>query len=267
MQNITPKNLPPEWIYIPDILYRQIDGHQRRIQLITPYYDAPGRRYPLAVFIPGSAWHRQEMYNKLPTLSTLAQRGLVVASVQVRESDIAPYPAQVEDAAAAVCYLLAHAEEYRIDPARVFLMGDSSGAHIALQTMLTAPELPLRGVVDLFGPTDILLCTADSAPSDFPNGRPTEWLLGVRDVMAHQAEAARASCAPYITDKPLPPVLILHGDADRVVSIEHSRLLYRLLTERGHRADFIEVAGAGHGGMEFWSGDALERMVEFLLNT
>lgn len=252
-----------EYLYIPDVTYTSESAHPRRMQLIVPH-DASDKAYPLIVYLPGAAWHRQEMYNDLPKLCRLAETGCVVASTQVRESDLAPFPAQMEDIETAVAFLRGHASEFHLDPNRVFLMGNSSGGHLALMAMLTR-ELRLRGVIDFFGPTDLLLCASEPAPEGmFPDGRPTEHLLGVRDVAAHPEEAARASCARYITpNRPLPPVLIVHGDADPVVSVEHSRRLHRLLTQTGHSVTYLELPGAEHGGMVFWSGDVLRAVADF----
>lgn len=57
-----------EWIYIPDITYCEYGDVKRRLQLIVPYRQEwkGDRKYPLVVFIPGSAWYRQEMYNGIP---------------------------------------------------------------------------------------------------------------------------------------------------------------------------------------------------------
>ncbi len=260
-----PATLPTEYIYIPDVLYASPGGLERRLQLIVPLAPS-GRRDPLVVYIPGAAWLRQEMYNDLPKLSRLAETGCAVASVQVREADTAHFPAQTEDIAAAVSFLREHAAQFRLDPDRVFLMGNSSGGHLALMAMLTADVPDLRGVIDLYGPTDLLLCASEPCPAGiFSEGRPSERLLGVRDLPAHPEAAARASCAMYITpDRPLPPVLILHGDADGQVSVEHSRRLYQQLTETGHEAAYMELPDAGHGGMVFWSGEALRRIAAFV---
>lgn len=62
----------------------------------------------------------------------LAEEGFVVACVQYRESDLAPFPAQVQDVRSAFAYLRRHAKEYAICPKNMALWGDSSGAHSTL---------------------------------------------------------------------------------------------------------------------------------------
>lgn len=86
----------PEWLYVPGVVYGEYGDTKRELQLFVPYRQEwkEDERYPLVLFIPGSAWYRQEMYNSLPAFSRLAERGFVVAAVQYWESTITRYPAQ-----------------------------------------------------------------------------------------------------------------------------------------------------------------------------
>ena len=93
-------------------------------------------KYPLILFIPGSAWHKQVMYNDIPQYAALAKRGYVVAAMEYRESDIAPFSAQIEDVCNALKFIPSIAENFHIDTEHIFLMGNSSGGHIAMMTVL-----------------------------------------------------------------------------------------------------------------------------------
>ncbi|MCI6706811.1 MAG: alpha/beta hydrolase fold domain-containing protein [Eisenbergiella massiliensis] len=64
----------------------------------------------------------------MPAYSRLAERGIVTAILQFRESTIAPFPAQVEDAKAALRFLAARAEDYHIDTERIFIAGNLQAA-------------------------------------------------------------------------------------------------------------------------------------------
>lgn len=59
-------------------------------------------------------------------------------------------------------------------------------------------------------------------------------------------------------------MLLIHGEADNVVPIEHSRRLYAQLTGAGKSAEMAKVSGAGHGGAWQWSTPILERMMQFI---
>ena len=73
-------------------------------------------------------------------MADLARRGFVTAILQYRESDLAAFPAQIQDAKTGVRFLRKHAEEYHIDVDNIFIMGDSSGGHTAVLAGITAGQ-------------------------------------------------------------------------------------------------------------------------------
>lgn len=253
-----------EWLYAPDQPYAQRDCGELTLQIIFPYRRdmAAQERYPVILFVPGAAWYRQEMYNSVPQWAKLAEKGAVVAAVQVRASTEAKFPSQVEDVLAAMQHLAKDAEKWHIDPHRMYLCGQSSGGHIALMTVLTrmdelasAPDFTLRGVIALSAPTDMRLC----------GGQPSLDLLGLASLEDDPERVAAASCWPYITrEAPLPRVLLIHGTQDEVVPIEHSERLHRQLVIAGKRVELLCVSGAGHGGAWQWRDGLLERMMRFI---
>ncbi len=128
-----------EWLYAPDDPYAQRDTGELRLQIIFPYrrYWDGDECFPVVLFVPGAAWYRQEMYNSVPQWAKLAERGVVVAAVQVRSSAEAKFPAQTDDLLAAMHHIAADADRWHIDPQRMYLCGQSSGGHIALLTALS----------------------------------------------------------------------------------------------------------------------------------
>lgn len=158
-----------QWLYSPDWVYHDYGDCKRHLQIIFPYRREMPReeKYPLILFVPGSAWRKQEMYNDIPQYAALAQRGFVVAAMEYRESDIAPFPAQIEDVCNAVDFLPAIADNFHIDTHRIFLMGNSLGGHIAMMAVLLSAHgscrtLPnISGVIVESGATDILTCAKD----------------------------------------------------------------------------------------------------------
>lgn len=266
-----------EWLYVPDVVYAEYETGKRHLQLLLPYRPVweQDQRYPLILFIPGSAWFRQEVYNSIPAYAKLAERGFVMAILQFRESTLAPFPAQVQDAKAALRFLAQKAAEFHIDTSAMFLAGNSSGGHIALLTGLTAAHnlfdtslyagvpAEIRGIIACSAPTDLLLCAQAPMPPGVP--RPSARLLGVDEVRDHPALARAASCAPYITrEVKLPPILLLHGTADSTVSIENSRTLFSLLKDAEQEVFYYELLGGGHGGAAYWSEPVLDLIEQFV---
>ena len=69
-------------------------------------------------------------------LSKLAHQGFVVCSVEYRTSNEGCYPIQIEDVKAAIRYLKAHADRYRIDKEHFGAMGESAGGFLTCMAAL-----------------------------------------------------------------------------------------------------------------------------------
>ncbi|MGN1147846.1 MAG: prolyl oligopeptidase family serine peptidase [Lachnospiraceae bacterium] len=208
------------------------------------------------------------MYNSIPAYAELAKRGFAMAMVQVRESELAVFPAQVTDIKKAIRFLFSIAEQFHIDTENIFIAGDSSGGHLALLTGLTATTgeldedfergipLHMKGIIDFFGPTDLFLSEGDG---------PIEDLLGT-DNVNHVPELTKsASCKTYISaEREIPPILMFHGLEDELVSIEHSRSLFACLQQFDKEVQYYEIEKENHGGAGYWGKDVLDIVEGFL---
>ena len=253
-----------------DVVYQSLSGEDQHMHIFTPMdmFAMPGtapKKYPLLVYVPGSAWHRQNLWMGLDKARFFASKGYAVAIVEYRPSDIAPYPAQIEDAKAAIRYLKEHAQQYSIDTDRIGLWGDSSGGHTVVSVAVTEPELA-KCVVDWFGPTDIALMNyypsaMDHHGADSPEG----FLLGKVEVFDNLELAQKVNPINYLSaEKALPPFLIMHGSMDNVVPFNQSVRLYEKLMKLGKNATFYRLEGAGHGTGGFNSDECFNVVLEWL---
>lgn len=266
-----------EWLYIRDVTYADYGDVTRALQLIAPHrpHWESDTRYPLVVYLPGSAFYRQDMYCGIPHFARLAQRGFVVAALQYRESQIAKFPAQIRDVHNALSFLKDNAAAYHIDPERIFLMGHSSGGYNSLMAAFTCglPEFDgganhtLRGVVAMSAPSylnyEVQILDRNKIgyePEDF---RPELDMLGLAR-FEDDPELFQKSRVENYVNRNIPPVLLFHGDADGDVFVENSRKLYRRLTEAGKEALYYELPGIGHGGAWLWDGQILGLVEDFL---
>ena len=69
-------------------------------------------------------------------LSRLASSGFVVASVEYRTSNQGPYPMPLQDVKAAIRYLKAHADRFRINKEQIGVMGESAGGYLTCMAAL-----------------------------------------------------------------------------------------------------------------------------------
>ena len=259
-----------EWLYVPDVEYCEYENCKRCLQLIIPYKRnwVENKKYPLILFIPGSAWHRQEMYNNIPARLELAKRGFAIAEVQYRESELAIFPAQVIDVKKAIRFIHSIAEQFHIDTENIFISGDSSGGHIALLTGLTAAygELDLDDENNISCEVNVIISYC--APSDMllSKGKvPIADLLGTDDVASVPNLAKSASCATYLSsERNIPPILMFHGLQDDLVSIEHSRNFFEKLKQFDKEVEYYELENEGHCCPTFWGNDVLDIVEKFL---
>lgn len=261
-----------QWLYSQDWEYHDYGNCKRHLQIIFPYKKGMKKeeKYPLILFIPGSAWHKQEMYNDIPQYAILARRGYAVAAMEYRESDIAPFPAQVEDVCNALKFIPSIAENFHIDTEHIFLMGNSSGGHIAMMTVLFSEHglcekiTKISGVILESASTDLLICSKNPLPP-WMQVRPSAALLGIDKIEGNEELARKASCGMYITkETELPAVLLLHSEFDPVVSVENSRVLYDSLVAAGHEASYYELEGNdAHGGAAYYDSEVLNIIQEF----
>lgn len=203
--------------------------------------------------------------------------GIAVVRVNTRLSGSAKWPAQTDDALAAIIHLQREARALGIDPARLVVMGQGAGATLAVSAAISLIEvgLPPKGVVSLYGPMDFSTLDADMAtlgrppargPADEPQS-PESQVLGFA-IGERRAEARAASPLSRLGQlaEPLPPILIRHGDADAVVAdLQAKRLREAWLAADPKAAiDYKLVPGAGHGGEAFETGDVRADILAFL---
>jgi len=263
----------------PDIVYSNAGGKNLTLRVIYPWRNEAnaGRRYPLILFVQGSGWTFPNINYEIPQLSWYARHGYVVATVTHRNCyDGFPFPAFLQDVKCALRYMRAHADDWSIDPERVTVFGTSSGGNTALLVGLTGDDPRYKtdeyadqsdavsAVVECFGPTDMFdlndYHTGGTGTMDLVNK-----LLGDPETEEAQTLAREMSPLYLVKDgMSCPPVMILHGDADRVVPYESQGVrMAERLDEAGADVTLIRVEGADHEG-DFWSDELHDIILEFI---
>ena len=187
----------------------------------------------------------------------------------------------------AVRFLRAHADDYRIDPKRVGLLGDSSGGHTAAMASLapdSAAEFNVGDNLDqssevsacccVYGPVDLINLVQDRLnehktlrPEEevFPKGAPFEALEIWQERYKEDPEKYLRIASPYYrieNAEKLPPFLFVQGDEDGIIPMAQGLRFCDKLREYGGRAEFLKVAGGEHG-TGVWSREMLEYVVQF----
>ncbi len=195
---------------------------------------------PIVVFIHGGGWRSGDPHDYRFMARALAPQGYAVVLAGYRLYPKARYPGMLEDGAAALRWVADHARGLGGDPQRVVLMGHSAGAYNAVmlgldQRWLAAQGLSanaLRGVVGLAGPYDFYPFDTDATKLSFgkaPNPEETQPVVH-----------ARAGG---------PPLLLVHGTADKRVRPRNSVELARTMTRAGAPTQAVLLDGVTHEGL------------------
>jgi acetyl esterase/lipase len=235
--------------------------------LLDVHYPAKGNGFGV-VFIPGSGWNAPLGYSAAPLkespqvgmyVPSLLQAGYTVFAVTHRATPTFRHPAQLEDLQRAVRFIRHNAAKFGIDAARIGGAGGSSGAHLI--SMLATMD----GTGDSSDPDPVnresakLQCAvARAAPVDFTQmsgnlGTPlVALLLGARvdETTAKNTieykTALTASPIHYVSADD-PPMLLIHGDADRTVPFHQSELLEVALRKANVPVKLLRIEGGDHG--------------------
>lgn len=176
--------------------------------------------YPGILLIHGGGWQARQIENDRPLAERLAAKGYVVTQVPYRLSTEARYPAALHDCKAAVRFMRAHASEYKIDPARIGVIGGSAGGHLSALMGMTGDMKNQEGDGGNAGQsTAIKACIVmaggmDLVKSNEPkNGEGPIKFLG--PIAENRALYVEASPITHVS-KNSPPTLFIEGEKDSV---------------------------------------------------
>ena len=121
--------------------------------------DAAAKPRPLVLFVHGGGWASGNRSMGEGFLPLFAGGGAVAGTLSYRLSRDAPYPAPLQDVAAAVAWIRTNAASLGVDPDRIAIWGHSAGAHLAIHTAVFDPERAegIRCAVGVAGPYNLLL--------------------------------------------------------------------------------------------------------------
>jgi acetyl esterase/lipase len=179
------------------------DSTEHMLDIYVPFESAAP---PIVVFFHGGALREGDKEDGHVLAERLVPEGIGVVSANYRLSPAVRHPKHVEDAAAAVAWVIHHIGEYGGDAQNVFLSGHSAGGYLATLLVMDASYLSragvsadsIRGAMPL-SPFLYVEETARDRPKDVWGTDPADWL--------------KASVSPYIGAGKR-PMLLIYADGD-----------------------------------------------------
>ncbi|MDO5629930.1 MAG: alpha/beta hydrolase [Mobilicoccus sp.] len=245
--------------------------------------------FPVVMWVHGGGWQggdksdvmRGEDIQMVQTTQFLRENGFAVAAGNYHVLPDTQFPEPMQDVAAAVRYLRAHAAELGVDPDRIALMGDSAGAHLAAMVALTADRPDLQGTlgdtstdarvdafVGYYGLYDLSQrtqnqidqCGGARPGAESSHGR----LVGVDPDTPEGQDQAKEASPTHHVNADSPPVLLFHGTQDCTAPEAQAQDFKAALDANGVTNELTVIEKA-HGDPQFWTDDAIhQQLLTFL---
>jgi acetyl esterase/lipase len=191
------------------------------------------------IYFFGGGWTKGTPLKSASTAAWAAKNGMIGIAPDYRTKDrfgTSPL-ASVDDGRAAFHWVVEHADELGIDPARIAVGGVSAGGHVALWTAIEkAPP--------------------GSNPSTSPKSKPAALFLksAVTDTSPETGytpkrfgDDAAALSPVHQLDAKMPPTLIFHAANDELVHYSTAVALHDKLDSTGNACELVTVPIGGHG--------------------
>lgn len=217
---------------------------EQKVDLYLP--DEGDGPFPLIIYVHGGGWTMgSKREGALPCIIDAIEFGYAVMSVDYRLAPGVSFPEFLFDVKTAVRWARANAAEYKLDPDRFGMVGDSAGGHLTLMVGFTAghPEYEgeqygwpgvssaVQAIIDMYGPSIL-----DADKDEF---------LRESGVPAMSFGAPGGKVAPSVFDtsftpdkrmlrfispityvhRGIPPTMIQQGERDPIVPRQHSTIL------------------------------------------
>ena len=170
-----------------------------------------------------------------------------------------------QDIHRAVRFVRHNAAKYGIDPDHLGITGGSAGGHLSLTMAVKGAKGDPTAKDPIDRESSEIQCVACFfPPTDFLNyGKPGEDAVGVGVLKGFKAafgshidsaedreKLGRQISPIYFVHEHLAPILIVHGDADKLVPIQQAESFVKRCEDTGNTARLVVREGKQHG----WSG-------------
>jgi acetyl esterase/lipase len=237
---------------VPDVVYGHKDGMALTFDVIEPAKSNGAG----ILWVQSGGWYSRWVDPKgWPVVcKPWLDKGYTMFIVRHGSAPKFTVPEAVADMRRCVRFIRQKSKRWHIDPERLGVVGSSAGGHLALMLGTTGePGDPTKekdkllhesgrvaAVVAIYPPTDLRGWT--TKPPEVIKKIPT-----LKPPLTFDSKLEE-SCSPLlqVTSKSA-PTLMIHGDQDKLVPIEHSKNMLNALEKEKVPCKLITIEGAGHG--------------------
>jgi acetyl esterase/lipase len=222
----------------------------RDIPVITVYLPRTmSPNTPAVIVCPGGGYVQLAMNHEgRQVASYLNSLGIAAFVLRYRLGPRYHHPVELGDAQRAIRMLRSHAAEWRLDPARIGIMGFSAGGHLAM-TASTGFDAGVPAATD---PVEHVSSRPDFVVLGYP-------VISLTETWTHQGsktnllgnspdpELAKSLSGEQAVKKDTPPTFIFQTNADTTVPAENSVYYYLALRKMGVPAEMHIFEKGPHG--------------------
>ncbi|MCE9604608.1 MAG: alpha/beta hydrolase [Planctomycetia bacterium] len=247
-----------------DIEFAKVGDVSLTLDAFVPEGEGP---FATVIFVHGGGFTQgdKQTYIK-PLFEPIGKAGFTWFTINYRLAPQHRWPACADDVATAIRWVKAHAKEYRVDPKRIALVGESAGGHLVSWTGTSDDEsLRVAAVVPIYAPHDLEWRVKHKQEL----GGPMKALLDLTEMNDEAFRKLHDASPSSRVRSGLPPYLLIHGDNDAQVPYEQSPMFQKQMQAAGNTCDLITVAGGEHG-MGKWKAlgsDYQEQLIAWLRKT
>ncbi len=245
--------MPPQ-----TIIYGEVLGAGLLADIATPEGDGP---FPVIVGVHGGRWHysNRSQLGIAIDVQQWADLGFFAMSIEYRLVTCTPAPACYQDTLCAIRWVHAHAQEYQLDPNRIFLTGMSAGGHLVslAATLGEGPFIKTGGWEDQ--PCDFCAAVSVSGAYDLLK---LDWACGwiTPGVPWDQARSLASPIQHVAPDNK--PMLIFHSDNDGSIPVVQAQRMDEALTQNGVHHRYLHYTDRGH--MQLTADFVVEESLRFI---
>jgi acetyl esterase/lipase len=216
-------------------------SEKQRLDIYHVDNEQLGEAAPVVIFYYGGCWGACTDLNKTDyrfVAESLVNKNTVVVVPDYQQYPEVLFAGIMQDVSAVVAWVQNNIADYGGDPNRIFLMGHSSGAHLASMLTLNEEYLStersrsIKGFIGLAGPYDFLPFTKSYQPT----------LFGPEPLYA-------LSQPVNFVDGNEPPLLLLYGGEDDTIRKKNMVSLREKVLSAGGQVKTKTYADLSHAGL------------------
>jgi acetyl esterase/lipase len=219
----------------PLSVIRDVAYHDEAPEQVLDLWRAPDLpvdgRAPVLVQVHGGSWIGGSKRSQgVHLMRYLAERGWICVSIDYRLGPRNRWPAQIVDVKRALAWVREHITEFGGDPTFLALTGGSAGGQLAAVAALSANDPAFQPGFEaadtsvvaaalLYGVYDLTALNDDGRP------RLRDYVRKVIFDTDHDQDPTtwRAASPTLRVDRTAPPMFVVHGDRDEIVSVNQAR--------------------------------------------